>query len=161
MKRKNGFTLIELLAVIVVLAIVTVLATSTILPYMGSAREDAFKVEAANAINAADYVMNLYTLGDFKFDESGTTSKYDASSKKACFTIAALIDAGAYDADKNTFTGRVIIDKSGKQSSYTISLKKNEEFRLVKAKGRDFKDAPLSAADDWEESDEVCNNMNS
>ena len=155
MKKKNGFTLIELLAVIVVLAIVTVLATSTILPYMGSAREDAFKVEAANAVKAADYVMNLYTLGDFTFDSDGTTSSYNATGKKACITIAALIDAGAFDADKEAYMGRVIIDLSNKQNSYTLSLKKNDEFVLVEKTGRNFSDAALND-NDWSETYEKC-----
>lgn len=158
MKKRNGFTLIELLAVIVVLAIVTVLATSTILPYMGNAREDAFKVEAANAVNAADYVMNLYTLGEFTFDSDGIKSKYDSETKKACMTIATLIDAGAFDADKESYTGRVIIDKSDKQSTYTIFLKKNAEFTLINETGRNFSDATLNNGS-WSTNYESCANF--
>ena len=158
MKKKNGFTLIELLAVIVVLAIVTVLATSTILPYMGNAREDAFKVEAANAVNAADYVMNLYALGEFSFDSTGGKSSYNSETKKACITIEALIDAGAFDADKDAYKGRVIIDKSN--NTYTLSLKKNDEFTLVNATGKSFSDAILSKADGWNaETYENCKNF--
>ncbi len=159
MKNNKGFTLIELLAVIVVLAIVMVLATTTVLPYMATAREDAFRIEASNAVEAADYAMSLYTIGDFTFtNDKDSKLETIEGGKKACFTIQKLIDTGAFKADPDTFEGKVIVETKDKKNEYTLYLKKNEEFKIIDGKGNNYnkKEIALQNADNWLETYSSC-----
>ncbi len=168
MKNNTGFTLIELLAVIVVLAIVMVLATTTVLPYMSTAREDAFRIEASNAVEAADMVMNLYTLGEYKFVGEGQ-DKINTSdgTTTACFTIQRLIDVSAYSGGNSasedeeaepTFSGKVIIETKDKKKSYTLYFKKNDEFKIIDGKTKDYtnKDIALQNIENWEDDYSKC-----
>ncbi len=169
MKNNKGFTLIELLAVIVVLAIVMVLATTTVLPYMSTAREDAFRIEASNAVDAADMVMNLYTLGEYTFSNDGTDklTNSEDGTKTACFTIQKLIDVSAYSGGNSssededtepTFSGKVIVETKDKKKSYTLYFKKNDEFKIIEGKTKDYtdKDIALQNADNWTEEYSKC-----
>ena len=158
--NNKGFTLIELLAVIVVLAIVMVLATTTVLPYMSTAREDAFRIEASNAVEAADMAMNLYTLGDYTFSNDGTDklTNGEDGTKTACFTIQKLIDISAYNADKETFEGKVIVTTKDKKKSYTLYFKKNEEFKIIGGETNNYnnKDIALQNTENWTDDYSEC-----
>ena len=160
MKNNKGFTLIELLAVIVVLAIVMVLATTTVLPYMSTAREDAFRIEASNAVEAADMAMNLYTLGDYTFsnDDTDSLTTSEDGTKTACFTIQKLIDISAYNADKETFDGKVIVKTKDKTKSYTLYFKKNEEFKIIGGETNNYnnKDIALQNTENWTDDYSEC-----
>ena len=157
MNNKNGFTLIELLAVIVVLAIVAVLAVSTVLPLGTEAREKAFRLEATNAVGSAEIALEAYNLGDFKFDGSSTAKCYNTTTKKMCYTIDSLIDLQYYDMDKGTFSGKVEIDLTDRKNpGYTLYFKKNDEFRFVNLKYKDYSKNGEIDNDTWSESYETC-----
>ena len=158
--NKKGFTLIELLAVIVVLAIVLVLAVSTVLPLGNEAREKALRLEATNAVESAETAYNTYKLGEFKFTENATDKCYNSSTKTMCFTVASLIDLGYYDLeddDKENFKGKVVLDLTdSKNPSYTLYFKKNDEFRFVGLKRKNFTKKGELDNDAWQESYENC-----
>ncbi len=158
--KKNGFTLIELLAVIVVLAVVMVMATTTVLPYMSTAREDAFRLEASEAVNSASDVLNLYNLGEVKITDTDKSNKkacMNTTDKKACFTIEYLIDTGNYKAEKKTFSGKIEINLADKSNpAFTLYFKKNDEFKLINQTARDFSNNGLLSTDEWQESYAQC-----
>ncbi len=161
MKNNKGFTLIELLAVIVVLAIVMVLATTTVLPYMSTAREDAFLIEASNAVEAADMAMNLYTLGDYTFSSDSSDSlkiNSEDGTTTACFTIKKLIDISAYNADKETFDGKVIVTTKDKEKSYILYFKKNSEFAIIGGTIKNYtkKNSEIKNVSEWTDDYSKC-----
>ena len=136
MKNKKGFTLIELLAVIVVLAIVTVIATQSVLPFMSSARRDAFAIEATDVVNSAESALSFYNLGKVTIAGDANSCK---SGNKVCFTITKLIDLGLYEGDKNIYKGKVEIDITNSSvPTYTLYAQKGAEFSIVNSDTRDF-----------------------
>ncbi len=152
--NNKGFTLIELLAVIVVLAIVTVLATTTVLPYMSTAREDSFRIEATNAVSAAESAYDLSNIGQVDIKASGASCK---STNKVCFTIAELYDLGIYKGDKETFSGKVEIDiTNSKTPRFTLWLKKNDEFKIIGGTNRNYKDDGELSTDAWNDNYATC-----
>ena len=157
--NKKGFTLIELLAVIIILAIVTLIGATTVLPYMSDAREKAFNVEAHNVVSSAKRAMELYNLGEITLtsdtvcsdDKDPCLKCYKSSDKSTCFSVLGLINLGIYDADKFTFTGKVVFDENG---DYTLYFKKNNEFKIVGAKNA----YTITTTDSWvDEEYNVCN----
>jgi len=145
LNEKKGFTLIELLAVIVVLAIVMVLAATTVLPYMSSARENAFKVEATNVVKAAESAKDLYTLGQVTIPTNSCVS-----GTTMCLTVDELITLGIYDGDPNTFDGKVVITNyNGNNPTYTLNLKKNTEFTIIDGTGKDYSKYTGSLTGTW------------
>lgn len=156
--NNKGFTLIELLAVIVVLAIVMVLATTTVLPLMTTARENAFRIEATDVLNAAEAAKDLYYLGELKF---GTTSAEKQSkcmnTTKMCFTVDSLIDLSIYKTEKGTFTGKVEIDITDpKKPVFTLYFQKGDEFRFVGLKYNSYKDDGTINNDTWKAAYNTC-----
>ena len=158
MKNKKGFTLIELLAVIVVLAIVMVLAVTTVLPYMNNAREEAFRIEATSLVDAAEKAKDLYTLNQVTIENSATNVDSCSSTNKICFTVKKLIDLGIYEGDVNSYSGKVeITNISSKTPTYTSSIKKNNEFKIIAGTAKDYtnKDTSLSTAE-WKDEYAKC-----
>lgn len=155
MKNNNkGFTLIELLAVIIVLAIVMVLAATTVLPYMSTAREDAFRLEATNVITSAQNAIDLYNLKEIKLKNNENSCKKDNT---ICFSVSELIDLGIYEGDKNVYSGSVIVDlTNSKIPSYTLYLKKNDEFKIVGGTHKNYKDNGVMSSENWSENYEKC-----
>ena len=136
MKNNKGFTLIELLAVIVVLAIVMVLAVTTVLPYMSSARENAFGVEATAVVKAAQNAKDLVTLGQIPITNSADACK---SSTKMCFTVSQLISLGLYEADTSVYSGSITISNySTTTPTYTLNLNKSDEFKIIGGTTMDY-----------------------
>ena len=147
--NNKGFTLVELLAVIVVLAMVMVLAMTTVLPYMNDARENAFRIEAGNFVDASADAMELYYLGKVKFDNNNNSCINDTGTK-ACFTVNKLVDLGLYTGDKETFQGKVMLDLTDKKNvQYTNYFKKNDEFRFVGLNYRDYSKNGTVNSDPW------------
>ena len=136
MKNNQGFTLIELLAVIVVLAIVTVIATQSILPYMSSARSDAFRIEASHVINASEDAVTFLNMGTIDLKNNTASCK---SGNVVCFTISELINLGLYDGEANTYKGKVLIDVSNTaKPTYTLYLQKGAEFNITGGTDKDY-----------------------
>lgn len=136
MKNNKGFTLIELLAVIVVLAIVTVLATRSVLPFMSSARVDAFRIEASNVIKSAEDAVDLYTIQQIKLKNNTLSCIKD---NVLCITVEELINLGLYDGDKESFSGKVLVNISNlKSPSYTLYFQKNSEFNINGGTEKDY-----------------------
>lgn len=135
MKNNNGFTLIELLAVIVILAIVTVIATRSILPFMSSARIDAFGIEATDVVESTNDAIDLYNLNKIKLNGNKSCVK----NKVFCFTVEELIDLGIYEGSKETYKGKIIVDTSNASSSkYTVYIQKGAEFKIVGKSETDY-----------------------
>lgn len=157
--NKKGFTLIELLAIIALLAIVIILTLSILLPVGTEAREKSFRLEATNVIKGTEKALKDYNSQKFELDGSSTDKCYNAETKNMCFTIAALVDLGYYDLDdeiKENFKGKVILNGTDNNPTYTLYFKKNDEFRFVGLKFNDYnKDGELDN-DDWEASYESC-----
>jgi len=155
MKNKKGFTLIELLAVIVVLAIVMVLATTTILPYMSSAREDAFRLEATNVVKAAEHAIELSNLGELKKiddDEDCSVGQYSR-----CFTIDRLVEYGVYESESDAYSGTIIVNQENPTKlQYTLFLKKNDEFKIIGGTHKDYKNNGIMSEDTWKAEYESC-----
>ena len=153
MKNNKGFTLIELLAVIVVLAIVTVIATQSILPFMSSARIDAFAIEATSVINSSEDALSFYNLGKVKLDGNTNSCR---SGNVVCFTVAELIDLGLYEGDKDVYKGKVLIDVTNSAvPSYTLYLQKGAEFSIVGSDTTDFTNDGADIVDGGFASDKV------
>ncbi len=137
MKNNKGFTLIELLAVIVVLAIVTVIATRSVLPYMSSAREDAFGIEATDVVESTNDAIDLYNLNKIKLNE--TEKKSCKKDNTICFTVEELITLGLYEGDKDTYKGKIIVDITNSASpKYIVYLQKGSEFSINGSSNTDY-----------------------
>lgn len=135
MKNNKGFTLIELLAVIVVLAIVTVIATRSVLPYMSSAREDAFGIEATDVVESTNDAIDLYNLNKIKLKDKKSCVKGNVF----CFTVEELVDLGIYSGDKDTYKGKIIVDITNSASpKYTVYLQKGSEFSINGSNDTDY-----------------------
>ncbi len=132
--NKKGFTLIELLAVIVILAIVTVIGVTTILPYMQNARRDAFNVEATEVVKAAREAVSLDGLGKITF----TTDKSYHSGSEYCFTVEELANLGIYDGNTSAYSGKVLVNTSTNAYTFTLNLKKNDEFKIIGGTREDY-----------------------
>jgi len=157
MKNKKGFTLVELLAVIVVLAIVMVLATTTVLPYMGKAREEAFRLEATNVVKSAESAVDLYSLGEIKLKNNANSCK-NSEKNTICFTVNELIDLALYEGDKDVYSGSVTIDLTDtKIPSYLLYFKKNDEFKIIGGTHKDYNENGVLSNDDWKEDYGKCN----
>ena len=158
--NKKGFTLIELLAIIAVLAIVIILAISILLPVGTEAREKSFRLEANNVIDGTAKALKDYKEEKIKLDESSTDKCYNSETKNMCFTISSLIDLGYYDLEdgiKDNFKGKVIINLTDSENpTYTLYFKKNDEFRFVGLKYKDYSNDGELDNDDWEASYESC-----
>jgi len=155
MKNNRGFTLIELLAVIVVLAIVMVLAATTVLPYMGDARENAFKIEATNVVTAAESAKDLYAIG--KVSMNADSTKSCTAGTTMCFTVDELISLGIYEADAATFYGKVVISNYNTNTpTYTLHLKKNDEFSIIGGTGKDYSDYSGTLTGTWPADGATC-----
>lgn len=155
LKNKRGFTLVELLAVIVVLAVVMVLATTTILPYMSTAREDAFRIEATYIVQAGENALNVLNLGQINVDGDENSC---VKGKTYCFTVKALVDKGLYDADNDNYVGKLIIGADDpKNVSYTLWLNKVGNFNIIEGTATDYnqKNVPITNGT-WSESYEKC-----
>ena len=151
MKNKKGFTLIELLAVIAILAVVSVIATRTVLPYMSGAREDAFRIEANTALDSARDYLDLYNLGELDITNDTESCK---NGNTVCLSIAKLIDAGLYNADKSTFTGKVMIDITNANiPTYKLYFKKNNEFNIDGGTETDYIDNGTVNSGTWASND--------
>ena len=121
LKEKKGFTLIELLAVIVVLAIVMVLATTTVLPYMATARKEAFALEANTAQEAAAQAISLITIGS-------VTSNYTKTDTGYCFTIADLRALGLFTKEDTNYAGVVQVVQTGNAYNYLVKMKNSAYY---------------------------------
>ena len=147
LKEKKGFTLIELLAVIVVLAIVMVLAATTVLPYMTSARQESFALEANAAKDAASNAVSLIMIGEL--DSSNYTETKDGSGNVTgyCFTIKNLKDAGLFEKDDDKYTGVVKVSKTSNAYTYLVEMQ-NDEFFVKQTAAGDVKTENVSARTD-------------
>ena len=157
--NKKGFTLIELLAIIALLAIVIILALSILLPVGTEAREKSFRLEATNVIKGTENALKDYNSEKIALDESSTDKCYNNETKSICFTISSLIDLGYYNLDdgiKENFKGKVILDLTDNNPTYTLYFKKNDEFRFVGLKYKDYSSNGELDNDDWEASYESC-----
>lgn len=141
MKNNSGFTLVELLAVIVVLAIVTIIATQSILPLIGDARPDAFRVEATEVINITEDVVQLYFLGNFSLSNNNSSCIKD---NEICITVEELINKGLYEDKSNAFSGKVLVDITDKaKPEYTLYLQKGAEFSIVGGTKKDYTNSEI------------------
>lgn len=124
----RGFTLVELLAVIVVLAIVILLALQAVMPALSSAKKQVFALEANGAIEAAQtYFMNNNLTG------SGQSLPVNDGGAR-CVPIQTLIDGGFSDLDPESYSGRVLVKKSGNIYVYNVSIQKDKTL-MVTSKG--------------------------
>lgn len=158
--NKKGFTLIELLAIIVLLAIVIILALSVLLPVGTEAREKSFRLEATNVIEGTEKALKDYNSEKITIDENSTDKCYNNETKNMCFTISSLIDLGYYDLEdeiKENFKGKVILDLTDSNNpTYALYFKKNDEFRFVGLKFKDYSNDGELDNDDWDASYESC-----
>lgn len=160
MMNKKGFTLIELLAIIVVLAIIIILSLSVLLPIGTEAREKSFRLEANNVIKGTENALKDYNSEKIRLDESSIDKCYNGETKNMCFTISSLINLGYYDLEdeiKENFKGKVILDLTDSNNpTYTLYFKKNDEFRFVGLKFKDYTKKGELDNGDWEASFETC-----
>ena len=153
MKAKKGFTLIELLAVIVVLTIITLIGFTTMSTYTKKAREDAFRIEATEIVNGVKDAVSLHDINKINI-KNDNASCQKSGSDKYCFTIAELIKLGIYDGNSEMFTGKVLANSE--DSSYTLYLKKGNEFKIIGGFREDYKNYGTLSLEPWKDEYSSC-----
>ena len=153
MKNNKGFTLVELLAVIVVLAVITVIGVTTVLPYMRDAREKAFRVEATEIIKSAQKAVELADLGELSV---GSDTNSCVKNNTYCFTVSELKQLAVYDSKSDAYVGKVLVAVDGVNKTYTLYVKKSNEFRIIGSQMEDYTKYGVINNAAWESEYESC-----
>lgn len=131
LKNKQGFTLIELLAIIVVLAIVLLMGAMAIIPRLNDARKQVFALEANTAIQAA----TTYFMNNALNPSADAPTFPVGDNEKKCVTVEKLIESGNFKADKDKYSGYVIVTKKANSSGYLYTINMTNETLMVVGAG--------------------------
>lgn len=122
MKNTKAFTLSELLGVIVILAIIATIVTPIILPFIGTGKNESFKIgvshlitalkneQARNGFRAVSYEFPLEAGSTLKLDGNTSGWKGSASIDKNGRTSIKIYD-GTYCASKGIFDKKVKVEE--------------------------------------------------
>lgn len=145
MRKDNE--LLKLVAITVVFATFIIMAISGTLS-MTSTREDSFRTEANKVLKASKEAY------ENKIDITEDTKSCKIDDNRVCYSIDYLIESGIYEADKDTFIGKVIYDNSNE--SYELYLKKNDEFKIIAGSSTDYQKSGTLTVEEWKEEHSLC-----
>ena len=152
--KNTKFTLIELIAVVVLLGMSIIIMSTITLPKMTNSREKAFRVETTKIVKATEKAIKDYKLSKFVVQNNSDSCAID---ERYCFSIKELVNLRYYDGNINHYSGKIEAYKSDDKLSYSVYVKKNDEFKIIAGYREDYTENGLLSIESWNEDYEECN----
>ena len=151
MKEKNNYVRFMLILIVLLLFIVIGLLA---IPEMNSAREKAFKVEAATILTSAKSTLE-------KIDLNSMTTTGSSSCRKGntyCFTLKELKLLETYKTSSDNYVGKVEIDLNDVDNpEYMLYLYRSADLKMLFASTKNFANMGSAYLGSWLEEYETCN----